>query len=190
MAAKSRKSPPTLMLTDEQLRSSIIKVGCLLPVLRWKLRILDGHRRLRIALGVGQDPRVIDLNSRSEAAASLWIVHPERALCLFPEDTLQEAADLYGTTPSQVAAAKASLEERPPTYPPHRMPWHRRRSADLIPYQTDGKALNVRFRITPELRERMRVARTTRGQECTEAAFIRRAIAAALDAQKKKAPTR
>jgi len=179
MVAKSHKTTEARIISDDELRSSIAKFGCFLPVLRWHGRTLDGHRREIIAVTVGREAPILEVDTRREAASALWIVHPDRALCSFPEPTIESAADLYGTTPEQVAIVQGRLQPHKQPYQKGRMPWHRRRSADLIPSQSDGRALSVRFRISPELREAMRVARTQGDDRCSESAFIRRAIAAA-----------
>jgi hypothetical protein len=175
----------SLRMSDDALRTSIIQVGCLLPVLRFGARTIDGHRRQRIAAGVGKDVRIVEFRSRSEAARALWMLHPERALSLFPEPTLQEAADLYGTSPAQVALIRRQLSETPPPYQHERRSWTRRRTIDLAPYQTEGRACKVQFWISPELRESMRLARAAMGK-CTEAAFIRRAIQSAIRANQSR----
>jgi len=178
---KTRNHREQLRLSDEELRSSIAQIGCLLPVLRWQGRILDGARRKRIAAGVAKSVLVVELKSRTEAARALWAVHPERALSIFPEPSLQESADLFGTSPARVAQVRSAFTERPEPSQSGRMAWSRRRSADLAPFQSEGRALKVQFWISPELREEMRLARVRLGARCTEAAFIRRAIAAALE---------
>lgn len=167
-------------ITDEELRSSIARFGCFLPVLRWKSRTLDGHRRERIAPGVGKTAPILQLHTRKEAASALWMVHPERAISIFPESTLSAAAELYGTTPAQVAMVRRSLRGGKPPYQHQRVSWTRQRAIDHAPLRQDGKALKIQFWIAPELREAMRLARA-RGDGCSEAAFIRRAIVAALE---------
>lgn len=167
-------------ISDDELRSSIAKFGCFLPILRWQNRTLDGHRRERIALGVGKTAQILQLRTRREAASALWMVHPERAIITFPEPTLRAAAELYGTTPAQVAMVRRSLRGGKTPYQHQRVSWTRRRAIDHAPFQTDGKALKIQFWLSPELREAMRLARV-RGDRCSEAAFIRRAIVAALE---------
>jgi hypothetical protein len=161
-------------IPESELRSSILAVGALLPVYRWRGRTIDGQRRERILRGSGKSVRVVELKTEQQAARVLWALHPSRCLTVFPRETLREAADLYGAEPAAVAAVKAATFPREPPPVPARRGWVSRHKADHITSQVES--FKVQFWIGRALRESMRRARTLDGY-CSEAAFIRRAIA-------------
>lgn len=172
---RNRERP---LLSDDELRSSIATLGPLLPVYRWRGRVVDGTRRWKFCKHLGQDITVVNVKYRRDAARILWTLHPERALLLFPEPDLLSAAALYGSTPARVAVVKMQLREAPPPPPCARLAWDKRRGPERIPRQ-GGTARKVQLWLDIETRRLIRRARIESG-DTTEAAFLRRAIATRL----------
>lgn len=89
--------------SDPELRRSLAVLGPLMPVLEFAGRRLDGRRRQRMCAELGIEIRTIAYETREQAAAALWAVHPDRALREFPIRSLKEGSRLFGARPAAVA---------------------------------------------------------------------------------------
>ena len=109
-------------MRERELRASIEIVGPLLPVLRYRDRVLDGSMRSAICAELGLVPRVEELHSLAQACAALWALHPERAVRLALEHTggVREVAQLCGARVAEVApfvhGKSAKAETRAPRH--------------------------------------------------------------------------
>lgn len=174
-------------MPDAELRSSLLTIGPILPVYQWNGMVIDGARRLDWCNRLGISIRKEQLESRKAAACLLWALHPDRCLTVFHCRTLDDCAELYGSTPARVASVRAGAFPRPPEPAPLGRGWVGRHQVDRIDERS--KCVKVQFWISRADRESMFRARKAQGGT-SEAAFIRRAIFAAVESAEEEADMR
>ncbi len=127
-------------MRDRDLRASLAKIGALQPGYAFEGELIDGRRRQPLLIELGRPFEIRELASLEEACATLWPLHPDRALDLAGPHSIIDIAALCGTTTSAVASQMQARK-------PRRV--HRRQNdrIEKQPYE--------RLRATPKMLQRL-----------------------------------
>lgn len=97
-----------------QLLDSIRQSGQILPVYLWSGGVLDGAQRQMACWEAGIQPDCVTLDTREQAAALLFSLHPERAIHQFGEGlTITQQCALFAARPREIAAARRAAFPAP-----------------------------------------------------------------------------
>lgn len=149
-----------MLLSGENLRESILRVGPILPAYFWGAVLLDGKKRIQACGELGIQLKEVFLDTPEQAAALLWSLHPDRAVEMFRPDTLTQAGELFC---APLATLAKYYKRTPKTVEKRKQPrsvWAKQRGVSRT------------FRLPPSLIERFQSKAQKLGMHWSEYARI------------------